>query len=130
MAAALTKTHSLEDCLMPFDDDVAHRFREILATEVMDSEGVTIKDKRMFGGLAIMVNGHMCCGIVGRRLVVRVGGNEYERALSQPHARPMDFTGRPMRGFVYVDPAGCRSNRQLRFWIRRGLHFVLSLPPK
>jgi len=64
----------------------------------MDSEGVTIEDKRMFGGLAIMVNGHMCCGIVGRNLVVRVGGNEYEQALSQPHARPMDFTGRAMRG--------------------------------
>ncbi|HYR86955.1 MAG TPA: TfoX/Sxy family protein [Terriglobia bacterium] len=96
----------------------------------MDSEGVTIEDKRMFGGLAIMVNGHMCCGIVGRNLVVRVGGNEYEQALSQPHARPMDFTGRAMRGFVYVDPAGCRSNTQLKSWIQRGLHFVLSLPPK
>jgi len=115
---------------MPFDDHVAHRLREILAGEVMDSEGVTIKDKRMFGGLAIMVNGHMCCGIVRRKLVVRVGGNDYEQALSQPHASPMDFTGRAMRGFVYVDPAGFRSNTQLRVWIRRGLRFVLSLPPK
>src|SRR6267142_5709919 len=115
---------------MPFDDHVAHRLREILAGEVMDSEGVTIKDKRMFGGLAIMVNGHMCCGIVGRDLVVRVGRNEYEQALSQHHARPMDFTGRAMRGFVYVDPAGFRSNTHLRAWIRRGLHFVFSLPPK
>jgi len=115
---------------MPFDIHASHRLREILSREVMDSEGVTIKDTRMFGGLAIMVNGHMCCGIVGRKLVVRVGGNEYEQALSQPHARPMDFTGRAMRGFVYVDPAGFRSNTQLRIWIRRSLEFVLSLPPK
>jgi len=71
---------------MPFDNHVSHRLREILAGEVMDSEGVTIKDNRMFSGLAVMVNGYMCCGIVGRKLVVRVGGNEYEQALSQPHA--------------------------------------------
>jgi TfoX/Sxy family transcriptional regulator of competence genes len=115
---------------MPFDNHVSHRLREILSGEVMDSEGVTIKDRRMFGGLAIIVNGHMCCGVVGRKLVVRVGRNEYEQALSQPHAHHMDFTGRAMLGFVYVDPAGFRSNTQLRVWIRRSLDFVLSLPPK
>ena len=115
---------------MPFDIHASHRLREILSREVMDSEGVTIQDRRMFGGLAIMVNGHMCCGIVDRKLVVRVGGNEYEQALSQPHARPMDFTGRAMRGFVYVDPAGFRSSTQLRIWVRRSLDLVLSLPPK
>ena len=114
---------------MPFDERIAHRLRNVLAEEVTDSE-VTIQDKRMFGGLAIMVNGHMCCGIVGQKLVVRVAGTEYEEALSRPHARPMDFTGRPMRGFVYVDPAGFHSNTQLRAWIRRSLHFVLSLPSK
>ena len=114
---------------MPFDDRIAHRLRNVLAEEVTDSE-VTIKEKRMFGGLAIMVNGHMCCGIVGEDLVVRVAVNEYEEALSRPHARPMDFTGRPMRGFVYVDPAGFSSDAQIRAWIRRGLHFVLSLPSK
>lgn len=114
---------------MAFDEQIAHRLRNVLAEAVTESE-VTIKDKRMFGGLAIMVNGHMCCGIVGQDLVIRVAANEYEEALSQPHARPMDFTGRPMRGFVYVDPAGFRSNTQLRAWIRRSLHFVLSLPSK
>jgi len=84
----------------------------------------------MFGGLAFMVNGHMCCGIVRKDLVVRTGPDEYEAALSQPHARPMNFTGRPMRGFVYVGPSGCQSTRDLKTWILRGLHFVLSLPPK
>ncbi len=84
----------------------------------------------MFGGLAFMVNGHMSCGIVGENLVVRVGAGGYQDALSQPHARPMDFTGRPMQGFVYVAPPGYRSTAQLRAWIQRSLHFVLSLPPK
>jgi hypothetical protein len=59
-----------------------------------------------FGGLAFMVNGQMCCGIVGEDFVVRTGLDEYQAAFSQPHARPMDFTGRPMRGFVYVGPEG------------------------
>ncbi len=84
----------------------------------------------MFGGLAFMVNGHMCCGIVGDDFVVRTGPDKFEAALSQPHTRPMDFTGRPMRGFVYVGPLGCRSSRVLKSWIQLGLHFVLSLPKK
>lgn len=84
----------------------------------------------MFGGLAFMVNGHMCCGIVGENLVVRVGAEAYERALSQPHARAMDFTGRPMKGFVYVGPSGYRTAADLRKWVRKGLRFVSSLPAK
>jgi len=84
----------------------------------------------MFGGLAFMVKGHMCCGIVGEDLVVRVGADAHEEALSQPHARAMDFTGRPMKGFVYVGPLGYRTTLGLKTWIRRGLCFVSSLPPK
>ena len=84
----------------------------------------------MFGGLAFMVNGHMCCGIVGEELVVRVGADDYPQALSQPHARPMDFTGRQMKGFVYVSAPAYRTSSGLRKWIKRGLSFVLSLPPK
>lgn len=84
----------------------------------------------MFGGLAFMVNGHMCCGIVGEDLVVRVGPEGHKEALSQPHARAMDFTGRPIKGFVYVGPGGYRTKSALRSWFKRGLHFVMSLPPK
>ncbi len=84
----------------------------------------------MFGGLAFMVNGHMCCGIVNKNLVVRTGPTQYDAALSKPHARPMDFNGRPMRGFVYVRPEGYRSTRDLKAWIQQGLHFVRTLPPK
>jgi hypothetical protein len=84
----------------------------------------------MFGGLAFMVNGHMCCGIVGSDLVVRTGLDGFSEAIRQRHARPMDFTGRPMKGFVYVAPAGYRSDRDLRSWTRRGLDFVLRQAPK
>jgi TfoX N-terminal domain len=84
----------------------------------------------MFGGLAFMVNGHMCCGIVDKNFVVRTGPKQYETALSKPHAWPMDFTGRAMRGFVYVGPQGYGSTRDLKAWIQRGLDFVRTLPPK
>jgi hypothetical protein len=84
----------------------------------------------MFGGLAFMVNGHMCCGIVGNDLVVRTGPDGFGEAICQSHARPMDFTGRPMKGFVYVAPAGYRSDLDLRSWTRRGLDFVLRQAPK
>ncbi len=109
---------------MAFDERIAQRVRDILGEEC------PAKERRMFGGLAFMVNGHMCCGIVGGDLVVRVGAEGHEQALSQPHARAMDFTGRPMKGFVYVGPLGYRTKAALKTWINRGLRFVLSLPPK
>src|SRR5262245_44187399 len=109
---------------MPFDERLAQRVRDILAEEC------PAKEKRMFGGLAFMVNGHMCCGIVGEDLVVRVGPAAHKQALTKPHVRPMDFTGRPMKGFVYVESLGHQTKRSLRSWIRSGLEFVLSLPSK
>jgi TfoX/Sxy family transcriptional regulator of competence genes len=109
---------------MPFDETLAKRVRTLLR----GTDSLT--ERKMFGGLAFMVNGHMCCGIVGKNLVVRTGPDQYQAALAQPHARPMNFTGRAMRGFVFVDPFGCGSTRELKAWVQRGLHFVLSLPPK
>lgn len=109
---------------MAFDERLAQRVRDILA------QGVKVKETRMFGGLAFMVAGHMCCGVTGRDLVVRVGPDNYDSALSKAHARPMDFTGRALTGFVYVGPSGTRTNATLRKWINQGVRFVLSLPPK
>ena len=109
---------------MPFDERLAQRVRDILAQELK------VKETRMFGGLAFMVAGHMCCGVAGQDLVVRVGPDNYDSALSKPHARPMDFTGRALTGFVYVSPSGTRTNAALRKWTNRGVRFVLSLPPK
>ena len=109
---------------MQFDETLAHRLRPLF------QGNFKVAEKKMFGGLAFMVNGHMCCGIVGKNLVVRTGPEAFDQALKRPHASPMDFTGRPMKGFVYVAPAGYHSARDLKFWTKLGLDFVLSQPPK
>ena len=74
-----------------------------------------------------MVAGHMCCGVSGDELIVRLDPDHEDDALAGPHARPMDFTGRPMRGMVYVAPAGLRTRRALEAWIDRGVRFTRSL---
>ena len=84
----------------------------------------------MFGGLAFMLNGNMLCGVVRDDLMVRVGPERYEALLAQPHARPMDFTGRALKGLVYIGPAGHRSDAALATWVKRGVDFAASLPPK
>jgi hypothetical protein len=84
----------------------------------------------MFGGLAFLLNGNLCCGITGDDLMVRVGPDDYADALAQPHARPMDFTGRPMTGLVYVAGSAVESDSALLPWIERGLGFARTLPPK
>ena len=76
-----------------------------------------------------MVNGHMCCGLTNTALMVRVGREHYERALALPHARPMDFTGRPLTGMVYVDPSGYRTDADLATWVQRGVDFVSTKAP-
>jgi len=107
---------------MAFDEALAQRLRVLFGRLPGSSE------RRMFGGVCFLVSGRMCCGIVGRNLVVRVGPDGYDDALRRPHARPMDFTGRPMRGFVYVGPAECRTARTLLGWVERAVRFARSLP--
>lgn len=84
----------------------------------------------MFGGLAFLLRGNMCCGVVGDDFVIRVGPNEYRAALSEPHTREMDFTGRPLKGFVYVSAKGVASDQNLRDWVGRAVRFAASLPAK
>lgn len=109
---------------MPYDEGLAERLREIYS----QVDGVT--EKRMFGGLAFMVRGHMSCGIVKETLMVRIGPDLYEEALSRPHAREMDFTGKAMKGFVYVSPEGFESEDDLNDWVQLSYEFVSTLPPK
>src|SRR5258708_36318876 len=87
-----------------------------------------VVEKKMFGGLCFMVNGTMCCGLTKSDFMVRVGPAEYDDALAEPHARPMDFTGRPLKGMVYVAPEGLRTEVALTRWVRRGLAFVAEAP--
>jgi hypothetical protein len=108
---------------MPYDEQLANRIRPLL-------KGHSVTEKKMFSGIAFMVNGYMCCGVSGNNLVVRTGLDGFEDALARPHARPMDFTGRPMKGFVYINPQGYREDRDLQSWTQWGLDFVLRQPPK
>jgi uncharacterized protein (TIGR02453 family) len=103
---------------MAYSEDLAARVRGTLG----DRDDVV--EKKMFGGLAFMVGGKMACGIVKDDLMARVGDDRYEDALARPHARVMDFTGKPMRGFVLVGAEGVRTAASLRKWVAEALSFA------
>jgi hypothetical protein len=109
---------------MAFDDGLAQRIREVLG----DRGGIS--ERKMFGGLAFMSRGHMFVGILGDTLMARVGPDGHAGALRRPGARPMDFTGKPMKGYVFVGPEGIEADTELAGWIAECLAFVGSLPPK
>ena len=109
---------------MAYDEALAARIRSAFEGK----PGVT--ERKMFGGVAFMVSGNMACGVTGDEIMVRVGPDNHEDALSRPHARPMDFTGRPMRGMVYVARPGFESDQDLAAWVESGASFARSLPSK
>ncbi|UCE89073.1 MAG: TfoX/Sxy family protein [Pseudomonadota bacterium] len=109
---------------MAYDEALAKRVRRAL----QDATGVT--ERKMFGGIAFMVNGNMCCGIQERNLVVRTGPHAYDNALTRPHARVCDFTGKPMKGLVMVAHEGIRRSDSLKRWVRLGTGYACSLPVK
>jgi TfoX/Sxy family transcriptional regulator of competence genes len=108
---------------MAYDEQLAARIRDAL----VGADGV--REQQMFGGIAFMVDGHMACGIVGDDLMLRLGAEGAEDALKRPTVRQMDFTGRPMTGMVYVEPAGVRGVA-LRNWVEEAVAYARSLPPK
>lgn len=109
---------------MAYDPVLADRIRAELARHVEYTE------KKMFGGLSFLVNGNMCCGITGSDLVLRLSPEEVERALSKPHNRPMDFSGKPLKSMVYVDAEGTSSGGALRTWIAVATTAAKQVPPK
>jgi TfoX/Sxy family transcriptional regulator of competence genes len=109
---------------MAYDEKLADRIRTVL------SDRSDIEERRMFGGVAFMVRGHMTVGVVGPTLMVRHEPADAEALLREPHARPMDFTGRPMRGFLYVDPPGTKTAAALGTWIRRATAWAEAQVPK
>mgnify|MGYP001309680312 FL=1 len=108
---------------MAIDEGLAERIREALGP-------ARTTERKMFGGLAFMERGHMFIGISKEALMVRVGPAAYSTSLERPHAREMDFTGRPMKGYVFVDPPGFESDADLAHWVQAGLSFVATLPAK
>ena len=109
---------------MPYDEMLVQRVRGVLKGKH------NVMERKMFGGLTFMLQGNMCCGVAGDRLMVRVGPEKYDEALTQKHAELMDFTGRPMKGMVFVGSEGLASDKELKAWVQRGVDFALSLPAK
>ena len=109
---------------MAYSESLADKIRSILKKR----RGVT--EKKMFGGLCFLIDGKMCCGVEKNRLVVRVGPKNYATLLKRKHVRPMDFTGRPLTGFVYVLPQALKTKTTLAWWIDLGLQWARSLPKK
>lgn len=109
---------------MAYDEALAERVRRALKSEAQ------ITEKKMFGGVAFLLEGKMSLGILGKDLVVRVNPQEQDKLLLYPHVRPMDFTGRPMKGFLYVAPKATASGAGLASWIKRSLAFAKTLPAK
>ena len=108
---------------MAYDEHLADRVRAILTSQP------SLSERKMFGGLAFMLHGHMCCGIVRSDLMLRLGPEGTDAALERPHVRAMDFTGRPMTSMLYVEPEGLRGVA-LRGWVEKATAFARTLPPK
>ena len=110
---------------MSYDEDLANRIRELIAADA------DVTEKRMFGGLAFLVGGHM--SVAASReggLMVRVDPEDTDALLAKPHARPFVMRGRELEGWLRVDPAGLGTKRQLAPWVERGVGYARSLPPK
>jgi TfoX/Sxy family transcriptional regulator of competence genes len=109
---------------MAYSEELAARIRKALVRR----QGVS--EKKMFGGITFMLRGHMCCGVVKDELVLRLGLEQGEKALTKPYTRECDFTGRSMKGMVIVAPGGYETDDALRRWVQQAIDFVLSLPAK
>ena len=109
---------------MAFNEGLAERIRQGLARR----KG--IEGKTMFGGIGFLLNGNMLVGVWKDSLIVRLGPDEGEEVLRQPHVKEFDITGRPMKGWVLVGPEGVEDDEQLTAWIERALWFAGTLPAK
>ena len=105
-----------------YNEALASRVRTVLAGQP------EVVEKRMFGGVSFMVGGQSCCAVLKDDLVVRVGAEQFDEVLAEPHVRPFDFTGRPSTGMVYVASTGLSSEQALCAWVQRGLDYVKAHP--
>jgi len=108
---------------MAYSETLAHRVRDALGPRAELSE------RKMFGGIAFMLGGNVAVGVIGDELLVRLGPDG-ERALAEPHTRPMDFTGKPMKTSIFVTPEGTAGDEGLASWVEAGAAYAESLPPK
>ena len=87
-------------------------------------------EKKMFGGVGFLIHGNMACGVYKEDMIVRVDPQKHATLLKKPHTKIFDITGKPMKGWLMVEPAGCKPARQLSTWVKKGIEFALTLPPK
>lgn len=87
-------------------------------------------EKKMFGGVGFLIHGNMACGVYKEDMIVRVDPQKHAMLLKKPHTKVFDITGKPMKGWLMVEPAGCKPARQLSSWVKEGIEFALTLPPK
>lgn len=109
---------------MAYNEGLVERVRLALLAET------EIEEKRMFGGVCFLVRGHMVCGVEKSRLMLRVSPEQTDELMARRGAAPMDFTGRVMRGFLYVDSEMIADDDALREWLSHPLRYVATLPPK
>ena len=109
---------------MAYDEDLANRIRELIASEA----GYT--EQKMFGGIAFMLGGNMCCGVIRSDLMLRLGPELSTRALSESHTRQMEMNGRPVSWMALVSPSGYQADEALQGWLDQAADFTASLPPK
>ena len=95
-------------------------------------DGIPFVEKKMFGGVGFLIHGNMACGILGEDMIVRVSVDEYETLLKRTHVKIFTMKGgpKPMKGWLMVEPEGCKTKKQLSAWIKKGVEFTLTLPPK
>jgi TfoX/Sxy family transcriptional regulator of competence genes len=108
---------------MAYNLNLAERIRSELT-------GMPFVEKKMFGGVGYLLNGNMACGVNKDNLIVRVSPEKQADLLGKPHTKPFDLTGRPMKGWLVVEPEGYETPEQLASWVKEGVEFALTLPPK
>jgi TfoX/Sxy family transcriptional regulator of competence genes len=108
---------------MAYNLKLAERIRSQLA-------GIPFTEKKMFGGVGFLLNGNMACGVNKEDLVVRVDPEAHSALLQKPHTKPFDLTGKPMKGWLLVEPQGYKTDKQLSAWVKEGVEFASTLPPK
>jgi len=108
---------------MAYNLKLAERLRSELS-------GIPVVEKKMFGGIGFLLNGNMACGVHKDNLIVRVDPEKHNALLTKSHVRPFDITGRPMKGWLLVEAEGTKIDRQLSTWVKEGVEFASSLPPK
>ena len=106
-------------------------YNEKLAERIRNEFGeLPIVEKKMFGGVGFLIHGNMACGVHKENMIVRVDPDRHEKLLKEKHTRVFDITGKPMKGWLIVEPDGCKTEKQLSAWVKEGVEFALTLPPK